>query len=313
LSSNAEKSVPSTGTTVHLHYQPPYDWPAMISYLRARAIAGVEKVENGQYTRTFLHDGKTGSLTVAHAHETSSLAVTIRAPGVDVPSPLTARLRKMFDLTADVALIGATLTQDPLLKRLFTARPGLRVGGAWDPFELAVRAVLGQQVTLQAGRRLTQTLVRLCGVQIPPAERGGSALEWIFPRAQQVATADLAPLRMPAARKRALVEVAKAACADARLFEPGANLEQTIARLTAITGIGEWTAHYIAMRAIREPDAFPATDAALVRCMAHHEGARPGKLEFVERAQRWRPWRAYAAQHLWSAGVTSKPNEDIEE
>ncbi len=289
---------------MHLHYQPPYDWPAMLSYLRARSIAGVESIENGQYTRTFLHDGKTGSLTVAHAHATCSLAVTIRARDVGALSPLTARLRQMFDLSADVVLIGETLTQDPLLARLFTTRPGLRVGGAWDPFELAVRAVLGQQVTLQAGRRLTQALVHLCGARIPRAERDGSALEWIFPGAQQVATADLAPLRMPGARKRALLAVSKAACADAQLFEPGDNLEQTVARLTAITGIGEWTAHYIAMRALREADAFPATDAALLRCMAHHEGTRPGKLEFVERARRWRPWRAYAAQHLWTAGTS---------
>jgi AraC family transcriptional regulator of adaptative response / DNA-3-methyladenine glycosylase II len=275
----------------------------MLAHLTARAITGVEKVAQARYSRSFLVGGEAGCVQVAHSPATCSLRITITTPSAHAHTAVLGRLSEMFDLAADLATIGDTLKRDPLLHKLLVKRPGLRVPGAWDAFELAMRAVLGQQVSLQAGRRLTEALVRLCGTQIVQTHRHECAPGWVFPTAAQVAAADLAPLRMPNARKRALLAVALAALDDCHLFESAGNIEATVSKLTAITGIGEWTAHYIAMRAISEADAFPATDAALLRCMTQLQGTRPSAPEFIERARQWRPWRAYAAQHLWTAGA----------
>ena len=212
-----------------------------------------------------------------------------------------ARIRRVFDLGADVATIGAHLAQDPLLAPLIAERPGLRAPGGWDGFELAMRAVLGQQVTVEAARRLAGQLVRLCGAAVPAEQRGHAALMFAFPTAAQVAAADLASLGMPNARKAALVALAEAALADPLLFQPLGTVEDTVARLRAIRGVGEWTAQYIALRAVREPDAFPASDIGLLRGAAGHGGTRPSPAELHGRAEPWRPWRAYAAQHLWAA------------
>jgi AraC family transcriptional regulator of adaptative response / DNA-3-methyladenine glycosylase II len=222
----------------------------------------------------------------------------MRVPGVRALPGIVARVRRLFDLGADVAAIGAHLERDPLLAPLIARRPGLRVPGSWDGFELAVRAVLGQQVSVESGRRLAGQLVRLCGTELPSAVAGG--LSRTFPTAAQVAGADLSRLGMPDARRRTLKAVAEAALADPRLFQPLGTIEDTVARLLEIRGVGDWTAHYIALRAAREPDAFPAGDVGLQRG-AVLRGTRPTRGELTARAERWRPWRAYAAQHLWAA------------
>ena len=186
------------------------------------------------------------------------------------------------------------LASDPLLAPLVAERPGLRAPGGWDGFELAVRAVLGQRCS---GRELA----RACGTRVPAAQGGTAALTHAFPDAAQVAAADHAALGIPAAHRAALVGLARAALADPSLFEPRGTVEKTVARLRAIRGIGEWTAHYVALRATREPDAFPASDD-LLRAAAGRNGTRPSPAALLRRAERWRPWRAYAAQHLWAAG-----------
>ncbi|HUN49425.1 MAG TPA: AlkA N-terminal domain-containing protein [Stellaceae bacterium] len=291
-----------SGVTVRLRYRPPYDWPAMLSFLRARAIEGVERVEGGRYRRTIHQDGLMGTVEVSHLPERQCLAATIRVPSVRVLAAVVARIRRVFDLDADVAVIGAHLAQDPLLAPLIAERPGLRAPGGWDGFELAVRAVLGQQVSVAAARRLAGKLVRLCGSALPAGQQGADpALAFGFPSADQVAAADLASLGMPGARRAALLAVARAALADPTLFQPLDTVEATVTRLRSIPGIGDWTAHYIALRAVRETDAFPASDVGLLRGAAGSRGARPTPAELRGLAEPWRPWRAYAAQHLWAA------------
>jgi AraC family transcriptional regulator of adaptative response / DNA-3-methyladenine glycosylase II len=302
-----EGSVAATGVTVRLRYRPPYDWPAMLSYLRARAIDGVERVDGEIYSRTVLHDGRLGTVEIGHLADRESLAAAIRFPSVRALPAIVARIRRVFDLGADVAVIGAHLAQDPLLAPLVAERPGLRAPGGWDGFELAVRAVLGQQVTVEAGRRLAGQLVLLCGTAIDVEQRSHPALARAFPSAAQVAAADLASLGMPGARKAALAALAEAALADPLLFQPLATVEDTVARLRGIRGVGEWTAHYIALRAVRETDAFPASDIGLLRGAAGRDGPRPSPAELNGRAEPWRPWRAYAAQHLWAADAASRP------
>lgn len=301
-----EGSVGAIGVTVRLRYRPPYDWPAMLAFLSARAVAGVERVEGGVYSRTVLIDGRIGTVEIAHLPAHDSLAATIRFPCVRALPGIVARIRRVFDLGADVATIAAHLAHDPLLAPLVAERPGLRAPGGWDGFELAMRAVLGQQVTVEAARRLAGRLVQLCGTAVPDAERLHPALTHVFPTAAQVVAADLAPLGMPRARKAALLAMAEAALADPTLFQPLGSVEETVARLRAIRGIGEWTAQYIALRAVRETDAFPASDIGLLRGAASN-GARPSPAELNGRAEPWRPWRAYAAQHLWAADAAMQP------
>jgi AraC family transcriptional regulator of adaptative response / DNA-3-methyladenine glycosylase II len=302
-----EGSVAALGVTVRLRYRPPYDWAAMLAYLRGRTIDGVERVDGERYVRSVAHDGEVGTVEIVHVPERDSLAVTIRFPCVRALPAIVARVRRVFDLGADVTSIGAHLAKDRLLAPLVAKRPGLRVPGGWDGFELAVRAVLGQQVTVEAGRRLAGQLVQATARALPDGPHRVPGVTHVFPSAAQVAAAvrsdprALAGLGMPAARRATLVAVAEAALAEPRLFEPLATVEDTVARLCAIRGVGDWTAHYIALRAAREPDAFPASDVGLLRGAADRKGVRPSAAELTARAERWRPWRAYAAQHLWVA------------
>jgi AraC family transcriptional regulator of adaptative response / DNA-3-methyladenine glycosylase II len=296
-----EGSVAATGVTVRLRYRPPYDWPAMLTFLRGRAIDGVERLDGERYVRSVAHDGAVGTVEIVHLPERDSLGATIRFPSVRALPAIIARVRRVFDLGADVTGIGAHLAKDRLLAPLVAKRPGLRVPGGWDGFELAVRAVFGQQVTVEAGRRLAGQLVAACGPALPAGHAGALGVTRVFPSAAQVAAADLSGLGMPGARRATLYALAHAALAEPRLFEPLATIEDTVARLCAIRGVGDWTAHYIALRAAREPDAFPSSDIGLLRGAADRKGVRPSATELAARAERWRPWRAYAAQHLWVA------------
>lgn len=304
-----EGSVAATGVTVRLRYRPPYDWPAMLGFLRGRAIDGVELVDGERYVRSVAHDGAVGTVEIAHVPERDSLAATIRFPCVRALPAIIARVRRVFDLDADVAAIAAHLSRDRMLAPLVARRPGLRVPGGWDGFELAVRAVLGQQVSVEAARQLAGRLVALCGAALPAGAGGAPgepALSRVFPGPARLAAADLSALGMPGARRATLIALAEAALAEPRLFEPLATVDDTVARLRAIRGIGEWTAHYIALRAAREPDAFPASDVGLLRGAAGRSGTRPSPAELARRSERWRPWRAYAAQHLWAADAAPR-------
>jgi AraC family transcriptional regulator of adaptative response / DNA-3-methyladenine glycosylase II len=280
-----------------LRYQPPYDWAAMLDFLRLRAIPGVECVAGEIYTRTVEFDGVQGVVRVEPVAG-NALRATIRFPRLSALPAIIARLRRVFDLAADPLPIGAHLAQDPALAPLIAARPGLRVPGAWDGFELAIRAVLGQQITVSAAIRLAGRLVAAHGT--PLAEPEG-ALTHVFPRPQALIAADLALLGMPRSRAAALGAVAAAIVADPTLFSASRRLEDAVTQLRSIRGVGEWTAQYIALRQLREPDAFPAADIGLMRALANADGQRPGPVELLARAEKWRPWRAYAAQHLWAA------------
>jgi AraC family transcriptional regulator, regulatory protein of adaptative response / DNA-3-methyladenine glycosylase II len=304
-------SVAGEGVTVRLRYRPPYDWPAMLAYLRARAIQGIERVDRETYARAFAVTDSRGMRTIAvvevsHQPRASSIEATIHCDRVRALPLVVARIRHAFDLGADVATIGAHLAGDPLLAPLVATRPGLRAPGAWDGFEIGARAILGQQVSVEAGRRLGADLVALCGTPLDACMPGRPAgLARVFPGPEQVERADLSKLGVPASRRRALLALAEAALRDASLFHALEDVDRTVARLRAVRGIGEWTAHYIALRAAREPDAFPAPDAVLLRRAGIPGAARPSLERLRVRAERWRPWRAYAAQHLWAAAAAS--------
>jgi AraC family transcriptional regulator of adaptative response / DNA-3-methyladenine glycosylase II len=299
-------TVASAGVTMRLRYRPPYDWAAMLAHLSARAIDGVEQVSGGVYRRTVRHEGQTGVVEIAHLPEARSISATIRVPGVHGLVAIVGRIRRLFDIGADVAAIGAHLSRDPLLAPLVAARPGLRAPGGWDGFELAMRAILGQQVSVEAARQLGARIVNVCGVRVGTEQGGDPALRFVFPSAAEVAAAELASIGMPGARRDALVAIARAALADPELFQPLGSVEETVAKLRAVRGVGDWTAQYIALRAAREPDAFPASDVGILRGASVALGGSVSPAQMVARAARWRPWRAYAAQHLWAADAASR-------
>lgn len=291
---------PQGEVSLLLRYRPPYDWPAMLDFFRVRAISGIEHVDNNRYLRSISLDGQQGSVAVQHAPEQSALRVSIRFPRLAALPAIIARLRRVFDLAADPAVIGQQLSEDALMARLLKARPGLRVPGAWDGFELAMRAVLGQQISVGAAVKLAGKLVARHGQALasPAADRPG--LSHVFPGPEALLGVDLASLGMPRSRAATLAAVAAAAAEQPQLFEPRASLEEGLDALRALPGIGDWTAQYIAIRQLREPDAFPAGDVGLMQALAALEGERPDARQLSRRAEAWRPWRAYAAQHLWT-------------
>ena len=298
---HAGSGLPETDVTLRLRYRAPYDWDAMLEFLKKRAIPGLEVVAGSTYQRTVEIDGFAGTVAVAHLAQKQSLRVTIRFPRVQSLPAIVARVRRMFDVGADIETIDAHLSRDPLLARLVAERPGLRAPGGWDGFELAVRAVLGQQVSVAAGRRLAAQLVALHGARVPRDYASHPELTHLFPKPEALASAESIGLGMPRSRETSLKDLARAAASDPHLFRPLRRMEDAIARLRTIHGVGEWTAHYIALRALRETDAFPASDIGLLRGAAILEGGTSTSARLLNRAELWRPWRAYAAQHLWAA------------
>lgn len=303
---SAEVAGEAGAVTVRLAYRPPYDWDGILDFLALRAIPGVEAVSEGVYRRSLSLGGETGVVTVSPGSG-NTLKVSARFSRLTVLPQLIARVRRVFDLGADPAAIGAHLSKDLDLAPLVAARPGLRAPGAWDGFELAVRAILGQQITVVAARNLAGKLTERFGQPLPPA-LAGEGLTHLFPTPQALSLADPASLSMPLARGRALVGMAAAAAATPDLFTSRGSLDDAVSRLKALPGVGEWTAQYIALRQMREPDAFPHGDVGLMRALTGPDGVRPTADELAVRAEAWRPWRAYAALHLWaSEGLTDKP------
>ena len=288
--------------TLRLPFVAPYDWDSMAAFLAGRAIAGVEVVDERGYRRTVALEGAVGTVEVKPAKDGAQLLATVRLSRIEALAPAVARLRRLFDVDADGLAIGKHLSRDPLLAPLVAARPGLRVPGAWEPFEIAVRAILGQQVSVAAARTLAGRLVAAHGESLPaPLE---PALSKLFPTAQALAAADLTLIGLPGARARSLSALAAAVAADPAVLSSAARLAAA-----KLPGIGPWTAAYVAMRALREPDAFPASDLVLRKSLAAGSAsarssapaALPSVAEVEFRSEAWRPYRAYAALHLWTS------------
>jgi AraC family transcriptional regulator, regulatory protein of adaptative response / DNA-3-methyladenine glycosylase II len=302
-------AVPSPGLMFDLAYRPPYDWDALLSFLAARAIPGVEEVADGVYRRTVRLPGGPGTLEVRRAGRAHALRVTLHGTTAAAGLlPCVGRLRNLFDLTADPAAIATHLSGDPRLRRMVRAHPGLRVPGAWDGFELAVRAVLGQQVSVRAATTLAGRLATSFGTPLgskgetsqsseDSLSRSASSLRVLFPRAADLAGADLTCIGLTRSRAATLRALATGVASGDIALDVGGDLAATRAALQAIPGIGPWTAEYIALRALRDPDAFPSADLGLCRAFKTTSAAR-----LAAAAEAWRPWRAYAAIHLWTAG-----------
>lgn len=276
---------------------PPYDWDAMIAFLGKRSIPGVEYVSEKLYRRTITLDGIQGWVEIQPLSGKNYLLATIYFPQVARLATIVNRLRQLFDLNADVTTIGLLLGQDEQLQNSIAQSPGLRVPGAWDGFELAVRAILGQQVSVAAATTLSGRVAAALGEPVRfevPIE----GLTHIFPTPEVISQADLSGLGITQARINAIVGLAQTLLDRPELFQPYSTLDEAVKTLCELRGIGEWTAHYIAMRTLREPDAFPATDLVLMKMLSPID-RKITKAECETRSEPWRPWRAYAAMHLW--------------
>jgi len=298
------RAAPVAGATLRLAARAPFDPAPIFRFLAARAIPGVELVSDGAYRRAARIDGDTGIVDVRPVPGAEAVDVRWSAGSTRGLLALATRVARVFDLHTDVAAIGAQLRQDPALARRWPAH-GLRVPGAWEPFEIVVRAVLGQQVSVAAARTLAARLVARCGTRLPDGVADG-AITYLFPTPAQVAAASLDGLGITGARIATIHGIARAIVDGTLELAPGADLDATIARLVALPGIGPWTAHAIAMRALGETDAFPAGDLGVRKALAVN-GRMPGEREAIARAERWRPWRAYAVLALWSGDGDDTP------
>jgi AraC family transcriptional regulator of adaptative response / DNA-3-methyladenine glycosylase II len=282
---------------LRLAFRPPYDWDQLRDFLAARALPGVERVDARGYARTVALASGHATICVRALDRVHALELRVRGAAPDALFQLTSAARRTFDLAADPARIAVALRADPLLAPLVKRRPGLRIPGAWDPFECAVRAVLGQQVSVAAGRTLAARLVARAGHEVAG---GSDGLTHLFPSPEALAAADLRGLGLTGARAAALTALARAVAE--RELDLGAPAEDVTAALVALPGLGSWTAHYVALRALGEPDAFPAGDLVLRRIAAG--GGAPLTTRALEaRSVAWRPWRAYAVLHLWHAAA----------
>lgn len=279
--------------TLRLDYRPPLRFDALLRFLALRAIPGVERVEDGVYRRVVSLGDARGWLSVAPVEGQPRLAVSLSSSLAKAVRPLVSRLRRLFDLDAEPQRIAEQLSADPALSPF---REGLRVPGAFDGFELGIRAVLGQQVSVRGASTLAGRLAERFGEPLPTPWPG---LTRSFPTAEVLAAVPeraLAQIGLPGARAATLRALAVAVRDGAVRLEPNADVDATLEALKRLPGIGGWTAHYIAMRALGWPDAFPGSDLGLRKALG---GLSPKEIE--RRAEGWRPWRAYAAMQLWSS------------
>jgi AraC family transcriptional regulator of adaptative response / DNA-3-methyladenine glycosylase II len=288
----------SDALNFELSFRPPYDWPAVSAFLAARAIAGVESVEGGRYRRTacIRIDGKgtpeetRGWIEVSPSPKKPALRVAVSASLAKALPPVLSRVKALMDLSCNPAEIAQALGT------LAKSRPGLRVPGAFEGFETAVRAILGQQVTVAGARTVAGRFAAAFGDAVDtPFE----SLSRIFPSAERIADVPygrIARLGMPGARARSVIALARAVADGKLVLMPNADIEATLDQLRALPGVGEWTAQYIAMRALAWPDAFPHTDLVVKKALNETDARK-----VLAAGEAWRPWRAYAVMHLWNS------------
>jgi AraC family transcriptional regulator of adaptative response / DNA-3-methyladenine glycosylase II len=279
---------------LRLTFRPPYDWAHMHNFLAAHAVPGIERVHAWSYARTVALPEGDATVCVRVLDDENALELRVRGVTPAALFRLSTAAQRAFDLAADPVSITRALSEDALLGPLVKRRPGLRIPGVWDPFECAVRAILGQQVSVASGRTLAGRLVEHAGRAIAG---GTDGLTHVFPSPAALATTKLDGLGIPRTRVGALGALARAVVDGVVNFDAPVN--QVREALVALPGVGRWTAEYVALRALNEPDAFPPGDLILRRVAGGTDAALT-ETALEARAETWRPWRGYAAVHLWA-------------
>jgi AraC family transcriptional regulator of adaptative response / DNA-3-methyladenine glycosylase II len=288
--------------TIRLGFRPPLAWPWLLKFLAGRAIPGVELVEDNRYWRAIQIGQSKGQgsgqgwINVDRVEGANALRVEVSLSLARHLPSLLDRVKNLFDLDAHPQLIEARLGEDERLRKMAPWHSGLRLPGAFDGFEMAMRAVLGQQISVAAARtiagRITEAFAEPVETPNPRLNRASVSAA----KLSQAGVADLTGLGLTGKRAECLIELARAVADGEVKLEPGVDAEATIEQLKQLPGIGDWTAHYIAMRALRWPDAFPHSDLGLRKALGETSSKR-----ILEIAENWRPWRAYALMHLWNS------------
>ena len=284
---------PENEYVFQLRFRPPYHWHGMLSFLAARATPGVELVDQNSYRRSISMNGYQGHFEVSLNGDDDRHSLVVRVQIADPRSlfSIIERIRAMFDLNADWAAIARSLGADPQLAAPLRAQPGLRVPGCWDGFELTVRAILGQQITVKGATNLAGRIAKSFGQPLASAD----GLSHLFPTPEVLADAKLTGVGLTEKRAQTIRALARAVSDGHISFDRILDSESFQKRLCEIPGIGSWTAQYVAMRALGEPDAFPTGDLGLLRAL---DLSNPRDLN--KRGEPWRPWRAYACMYLWT-------------
>ncbi|HEX4479507.1 MAG TPA: DNA-3-methyladenine glycosylase [Rudaea sp.] len=287
-----------TRKTYRLRYQPPYDFAALLTFLGKRAIPSVERVNEKGYERDFALHGKVGRVRVEQGAG-DALKLVIDFPDVARHADIAAHVRRVFDTDADIATINQFLSKHRHLKKCIRANPGQRLPGGWDVFEFAIRAVLGQQISVAAARTLAQRIVERYGKSVVDVD--GKRIN-LFPEPDAIADVDLTSIGLTRARAATLNTISRAVRDGVVSVDRDQPLDDFVTSWTQLPGIGDWTAQYIAMRALSNPNAFPAADLVLRRAVAR-DGKPVPLRELHAIAAAWQPWRAYAVLHLWRAST----------
>ena len=290
----SDRLVADGGLPLRLTYHGPLDWTTLVEYLGARAIPGVEQVSGDTYRRTIVVDGDPGVIELRPGGR-EEIVLVVHLPHWEELIHVVERARRICGLNLDLAEAERHLGRDDVIGPIVRAHSGVRVPGTWDPFETGVRAIIGQQISIAAANTIAGRLVARLGTPVAGLSQLG--LTHTFPSAPTVADANLYGLGLPPARADAVRAFARAVAEGDVRLDGSASLEELVASVTAIAGLGDWTANYIALR-LGERDAFPANDLGLRRALAGFGEGKPAEL-----AERWRPWRALAATQLWSAGA----------
>ena len=294
----------NTALAVRLGYSKPFDWQAMLDFFAARATPGVEQVTDNTYLRTVVINGQPGVIECGHDGKRDNVSLLLHGIETAEIFQVVQRVREMLDLDAPVAEIQGVLAVDKMLKNIARRSPGIRVPGAWDGFELIVRAILGQQVSVKAATTLAGRIAARYGEKVVlPASLVSKAdaldLGYLFPTPEKLARAHLNDMGLVTSRAETIRRVARAVVNREVDFDTAQDPGEFCQRLITIRGIGEWTAEYVAMRALKYPDAFPASDLGLIKAMGGADAISPTQLK--QRAESWRPWRSYAALLLWGS------------
>ncbi|MBT8101840.1 MAG: helix-turn-helix domain-containing protein [Gammaproteobacteria bacterium] len=293
-------TVMASALSVQLAYRAPFDWDRLLAFFAARATPGVEQVRDGRYLRTISIGTAHGVVEVRNAGD--HLLLSLHGIGTTALFSIVQRVRSLFDLDAATDDIAAVLSVDPVLKRLLKKNPGVRVPGSWDGFELAVRAILGQQVSVSAATTLAGRIAKRYGERIDVSIDGlPDTPNRLFPAPQKLVRARLENLGIIGSRARTIRSVASAVVDGTLCFDAAVAPDSFCETFKSIKGVGDWTAQYVAMRALKDPDAFPASDLGLLRAFDTAETERMKPAELLRRAEAWRPWRAYAALLLWGS------------
>ncbi len=286
--------------TVRLAYRRPFNWSAFLAFFAARATPGVEAVNGNTYWRTVTLGDNHGVVEICPHQRDGYLSLTLHRVSTNALFETVQTAREVFDLDAPISEIRSTLGKDRLLKAMLRRNPGVRVPGAWDGFEITIRAILGQQISVKAATTLAGRIAKKYGERLDlPGTTIEGGLSHIFPTAQRLTRARLQNIGLVRSRAETIRRVSAAAVAGDLQFDVAQDPEQFCEALKSIKGVGDWTVQYVAMRALKNPDAFPGSDLGLIKAIAYPDRVTPKEL--ITRAEDWRPWRAYGAMLLWGS------------